>query len=236
MALFGNNHTYDRRRVLEEAARARARNKRRKAIALYRWVLAVEPNNAELHVKLAPLLAETGQRFDAWLSYRSTARAALRDGREDKAMAIYREATERLPREMQAWQGLAHLLAKQGDEAEAIAVLLEGSRQLRTNFLRPEAIYLLRRARAIETWHFDAVFELARHLIRADQRNESRLLLEGLAERSGGERLRRVRGAQFRLDLTLVAAWRWLRSAVRPEEEPAPTPRGVVPLRSRARR
>jgi tetratricopeptide (TPR) repeat protein len=235
MAPFGNKHNYDRRRVLEEAARARARKKRRKAIALYRWVLAVEPSNPELHIKLAPLLAEAGQHFDAWQSYRAIARAALREGRDDKAMAIYRQATERLPREMQAWQGLAQLLAKQGNDGEAIAVLVEGSRQFRTNFLRPEAIHLLRRARALESWHFDAVFELTRHLKRSDQRQEARMLLEGLAERTGGKRLRRVRGAQFRLDRTLAAAWRWLRSAVRPEEEPAPTPHGVVPLRSRSR-
>jgi len=235
MAWFGNNSTYDRRRVLEAATRARARNKRRKAIALYRWVLAVEPNNPELHAKLAPLLADTGQRFDAWQSYRATARAALRESRDDKALAVYRDATERLPREVQAWQGLAHLLAKQGDEAEAIGALIQGSRQFRSHSLRSQAIHLLRRARSIDPWHFDTVLELTRRLIRSDQRDEARMLLDGLANRVGGERLRRIRRAQFNLDRTLAAAWRWMRSAVRPEEEPAPPKAGVVPLRSRGR-
>ncbi|MDH3520925.1 MAG: tetratricopeptide repeat protein [Myxococcales bacterium] len=237
MALFGKKRGYDRRRVLEEAERARARNKRRQAIALYRWILAVEPNNAELHAKLAPLLAETGQSFDAWRSYRVTATAALREARDDKALAIYREAAERLPRELQAWQGLAQLLAKQGNTSEAVAVLLKGSQNFRRSSLRPEAIHLLRRARCIDAWHFDAVFELSRHLARAGQREEARMLLDGLAERSSGEPLRRVRGAQFRLDRSLAAAWRWLRAALRPEEAPAPRERaaGVVALRSRAR-
>jgi tetratricopeptide (TPR) repeat protein len=235
MALFRRRLIYDRRRVLEDAGRARVRRQRRKAIALYRWVLAAEPNNAELHAKLAPLLAETGQHFDAWRSYRATARAALRERRGDKALAIYRDATSHLPREFEAWQQLAHLLAKQGDKRESIAVLIEGSRQFRNNFLRPEAIHLLRRARTIEPWHFDATFELARHLARADQREESRLLLEGLALRSCGSALRRVRGAQLRLDRSVVAAWRWFRAVARPVEEPelAAESAGVVPLRTR---
>jgi len=39
MPLFAAKRVYDRRRVLDEAARASSRNKRRRAIALYRWVL-----------------------------------------------------------------------------------------------------------------------------------------------------------------------------------------------------
>lgn len=238
MSLFGRKNVYDRRRVLEEASQARARNKRRKAIALYRWVLVVEPNNPELHAKLGPLLAETGQRFDAWRSYQSTARAALREGRGDKALAAYRDAMRRLPREMQAWQSAAHLLAKQGETAEAINTLIEGSRQFRSQFLRPEAVHLLRRARTLEPWHFDAVFELARHLARLDQIEEARILLEGLAHRAGGVALRRVRGAQFWIERSLVSAWHWLISALRPAEEPEPSTAsgGVVPLRARSQR
>ena len=238
MPLFGARRVYDRRRVLEEAARASSRNKRRRAIALYRWVLAVEPNNLELHTRLAPLLADAGQRFDAWRCYRTMARAALREGRKDKALAIYRDATNRLPRELQAWEGLAHLLAKEGDQEEAIRALIEGSRRFGKAVRRPEAIHLLRRARSIDPWHFEAVFELARQLARSDQRDEARLLFDGLAQRAAGERLRRVCAAQFRLDRTLIAAWRWIRSALRPEEEPAPPAEagGVVPLRTRLRR
>ncbi len=238
MTVLRKKRIYDRRRVMEAAERARTRKKRRKAIALYRWVLAIEPNNVELHAKLAPLLAQTGQNFDAWRSFRVTASAALRERRDDKALAIYRDAANHLPQETQAWQRLAHLLAKQGEKEGAIDVLIEGSRQFQTHFLRSEAAHLLRRARSFDPWNYDVVFELAQHLGRADQREEARLLLEGLARRTGGHRLRRVRAARLRLDKSPAAAWRWLRSIVRPEEEPvAKTPvRGVVPLRAHARR
>ena len=70
MGLIRNRVGYDRTRILDAAARARSRKKRERAIALYRWVLAAEPKNLELHGKLGPLLAESGQHFDAWSSFR----------------------------------------------------------------------------------------------------------------------------------------------------------------------
>ena len=92
--MFGFDHTrnYDRARILEAAMHARAHKKRDRAISLYRRVIAVERHDPDLHARIAPLLAETGQYFDAWVSYRITARACLRAGRGDRALAIYREA------------------------------------------------------------------------------------------------------------------------------------------------
>jgi tetratricopeptide (TPR) repeat protein len=182
--MFRSRTPYDRQRILEAAARARAKNQRQRAIDLYRWVLAVERNNADLHARLAPLLAETGQDFDAWNSFRATAHAALREGREDRAFAVYREASQYLPREIQVWQALARLAQRRGDVEEAIEILLEGSRHFRSPFLRPQAIHLLRRARTLDAWHFECVLELAGHLGRVRQSEEARILLDGLAARA----------------------------------------------------
>lgn len=238
MAIFGSSHTYDRQRLLELAGRARSKGRRRRAIQLYRWILAVERNNAELHAKIAPLLAETGQDFDAWQSYRSTAQAALREGRDDKALAVYREASQQLPREIQVWQALSRVLGKRGEESEAVEVLLEGSRHFRTPYLRPQAIHLLRRARTLDPWHFECVIELGGLLGRTQQREEARILLDALVERVGGLRLRRVRRAQLRLDPGPQTAWRFLRSCIGTEPEPAPQGTGsdVVQLRARVGR
>ena len=213
---------YDRTRILEAAARARAKRQRRRAIELYRWVLAVERNSVEVHERMAPLLAETGQEFDAWNSYRAVAYAALREGREDRAIAVYREATRALPHEIQAWQGLARLLVRQGADEEAVAVLIEGSRNFRAHWNRPQAIHLLRRARAVDPWNFETVVELALHLGRAGQRIEALLLLEGLSDRYPGERLRRIRAAELAVAPGPRALWAWLQSWLRrPEPEPA---------------
>ena len=118
-------------------------------------------------------------------------------------------------------------------------MLLEGSRHFRSHFLRPQAISLLRRARTIEAWHFEAVFELARHLTRSDQAYEARILLENLAGRTTEDGLRRVRAAQLRIDPGPTALWRWLLCVLgraQAQEAPRPTPEGVVPLRRAQRR
>jgi Flp pilus assembly protein TadD len=238
LGLLFRKRIYDRRRILEAAAMARSRNQRHKAIANYRWVLAVERNNPELHARLAPLLAETGQYFDAWQSFRATAQGALREGREERAIEVYREAARLLPQEIQAWQSLARALVKRGDEREAVEALLEGSTRFRSPYVRAHAVHLLRRARTIEPWNFEVVFRLARHLARSGQREESALLLEGLTARVSGRRLRRVRGAQFRLEGSPRAAWRWLRAAFDHDddvEEDARAVRTVVPLRAARR-
>lgn len=201
---------YDRAAILDAAGRARARKKRTRAIELYRWVLAVEPHNAELHAKLAPLLAQTGQYFDAWCSFRTVARACLRAGHADKAMAVYKDATLYLPREPEAWLAVARLQYKAGDSRYALETLLEGSRNFNTRWLRPQAIHLLRRAREVEEWNFEVVSELAQLLALHDQRREAQLLLDGLAPRSDGDRLRRVHALQLRVSPTPKSVWRWL--------------------------
>jgi tetratricopeptide (TPR) repeat protein len=224
---------YDRSRLLEQAARAAASGRLGKAIALHRWVLAIEPQNPELHLRLAPLLARRGERFDAWQSFQAAARACLRSGRPDRALAIYKQAAAVLPREVQAWQAIARLQHRSERPRDAIATLLEGSRHFRRGRLRPRAIHLLRLAREIEPWHFETVHELARLLARSRQREEAAILLRHLALRCGGSRLRRVRATQLRVWPTPRHAWLWLRAALFPAPEPrsADGASAVVPLR-----
>jgi len=225
---------YDRSRLLEVGARAASGRRAAKAIALYRWVLAMEPHNADVHLKLAPLLARRGERFDAWQSFQSAARAFLRHGQPDRALAIYRQAAAALPREVQVWQAIARLQHRAGRAREAVDALLAGSRGLRRRRLRPRAIHLLRLAREIDPWDFDSVCELAHLLARSQQREEARVLLRGLARHCGGARLRRVRAAQLRIAPTPSQLWLWLRAALHPAPEPPRSPEtrpAVVPLR-----
>ncbi|UCE85773.1 MAG: tetratricopeptide repeat protein, partial [Deltaproteobacteria bacterium] len=189
MAPFARSDAYDRARILAEATRAQGKRRRRKAIALYRRVLTVEPENAELHARLAPLLAETGQWFDALQSFRQAAEGYLRSGRPERAVAAYREAARHLPREVEVWRAIGELQRAQGRNREAIQALLEGRRQFRSRELRPQAIYLLRRVREIDPGHVDATLDLARELARNRQADESSLILQALAARASGRTL-----------------------------------------------
>jgi len=112
---------------------------------------------------------------------------------------------------------------RQAEDAAAVEALIEGSRQFRAHWNRPEAIHLLRRARAIAPWHFEVVVELAGHVTRCDQKEEARLLLEGLAPRCEPYKRPRLRAAQLAVSPGPRSLWRWLQSLVaRPESETAP--------------
>jgi tetratricopeptide (TPR) repeat protein len=219
VGIFSSDTSYDRSRLLEAAARARGKKRYRKAVMLYRRVLAVEPANAELHMRLAPLLAATRCPFDAWISFRTCAETAAAESRFEQAAAIYREATRCLPRKLEAWERLAAMERRRGREREALEALKEGSQRLRGRRTRAEAIYLLRRAREIDPGDVAVALDLARMLASTRQEGEARLLLERLADRARGSELRRVRGAQWRMSPSLANSWRWMRAALSGSEE-----------------
>lgn len=213
VGLFSSEPTYDRSRILDAASRARTRKRYRRATQLYRRVLAVEPANVDLHARLAPLLVATRRPFDAWLSYRVCAEAAVADNRLEQAAAIYREAARNLRHELDAWERLAATERARGHDREALAALVEARKHFRGRSRRCQAIYLLRRAREIEPWNPGVVLGLAKLLARTDQQSEAQLLLDSLADRCEGSELRRVRGAQWRISPTLRNTWRWLRAS-----------------------
>jgi tetratricopeptide (TPR) repeat protein len=204
---------YDRREVLETAAREAARGRRRRAVALYRRVLFVEPANLDVHRQLAPLLAESGEAFEAWLSYRAVGRAHERAREYSKARQVYREAATRLPEKLDAWLSVARLERRLGDRRAARAALLEGRRHQRGRTKRATAMFLLREALDLDPWDPALVLDLANLLARSGRKPEADLWLEGLAARSKGVPLRRVRSAQLRLSPSLGRAWLWLRAA-----------------------
>ncbi len=216
---------YDRQKILQAAARAHAKKRSRKAISLYRRVLAVEPSNGELHAKIAPLLARRRERFDAWLSFRAAAQGMLRTGKPERAMAVFTEAARYVPDEVESWVSLAKLQRNQGQAQQAIKTLTRGLRHFRSRRQRSQAVYLLRQVREIEPWNLDAVLELARRLGKMDQRDEADILLCTLARRVSGRKLRRVRSAQWRLRPTPSHSWLVIKAAFSTE---------VPPRRSRA--
>jgi tetratricopeptide (TPR) repeat protein len=204
---------YDRRETLEAAGREAVRGRRRRAIALYRTVLVAEPGNVDIHRQLAPLLADDGQVFDAWLSFRAVARAHARDQEFEKALAVWRTAAERLPAKIDAWLAVARLECRLGRTSEAVAALVAGSRHQKRRNQRPAAIHLLREALSLAPGDPQRVVELALLLARSGRKAEGTLLLERLAERAEGADRRRVRGAQWRIAPSFSNAWLWLRSA-----------------------
>jgi len=210
--LYSRKVAYDRTRILVAADRARAKGRRRKAIALYRRVLMVEPGDPDLHARIAPLLARSGQPFDAWNSFRTAASAYLRGRQMEQVLAVYKEATRSLPMQIETWRHVAKLQRKIGRNRQAMETLLEARRHFRGRRHRAEAIYLLRRVRDIDAWHVDTVIDLSKLLARSRQRVEAESLLTQLAERLEGRPLRRVRACHWWISPTLQNSWLWMRA------------------------
>jgi thioredoxin-like negative regulator of GroEL len=210
----GRKKSYDRSRLLKDAARATKKGKRQKAIALYRELLAVESDNPDLHRKIAPLLAETKQPAEAWASYRRVAEKLVGQGLLEQVAEMLREASALVPREPEVWKGLADLELRRGRPADAHKVLLEGRQHFRSRRDLSHAVALLFRARKLAPRDFGTNYDLAGLLAKAGARERALSLLEEIASWANTGQLRRVRARQFALAPTPAAAWGWLRVIV----------------------
>jgi len=209
---MGASRGYDRKDVLARAENARKKGRKRAAIGGYRELLAVDSDAPEVHARLAPLLARTGQHFDAWLSFRAAAEGFMRTSAAERALSTYYEAAHHLPRLPEVWKTLARMQCARGKQDEALRALRQGRKKLSRRKHRAEAIYLLRSAHEIDPWNAETVLDLARLLWLTRQRSEALLLLEALAQRVRGKALRATRGLQFRIAPHPRHAWLWLQA------------------------
>jgi len=220
--LFSRRIAYDRRRLVEQADGLREGLRWRRALKLYRQVLAAEPRNAEIHFRVAPLLARRGRPFDAWQSFQSA--AAGLNGDETSRIALYHQAVQALPLSFEACTALARAELRGGHPDRARRTLVEGSRRLRRRRRRSEAIALLREAREIDADCAETALELGRLLARDGRAAEALFLLDRLDERAGAADRRRVRALIWRIEPSLRHSWRWLR-ARREAGDPIPSRR-----------
>ncbi|HLL81802.1 MAG TPA: BTAD domain-containing putative transcriptional regulator [Longimicrobium sp.] len=203
-----------RSELIAQADKARAKGKVKKAIAGYRKALELEPGDAMVHGKLAPLLARTNAAGAALESFRAAAKAHLDKGFADKAVAVYAQAADTLPLEPTLWQQLAQLQVTRGRRADAVKALLRGRVHFRRKAHRRHAISLLKEALSLDGELFAPKLDLARLLAREGARAEAVVLLEPLAKTMKGRPLRQVRWALARVAPGPGAYWRWMRAVL----------------------
>jgi tetratricopeptide (TPR) repeat protein len=210
--MFGRSRPYNRSETLDRAERARAKGRRKQAIAEYRKVLAQDPADLAVHQKIAPLLAQTGQRADALKSFDAAAQAHLKQGFTDRAISVYAQAAAFFPKEERLWNELGRLHRERARRADAVKVYVEAHRHFRAKSEREKAIAFLRSALEIDPVHIDASLLLAKLLKASGKKQDAAQLLERLAKQVFGKALKRIRNAQFWLSPTPAALWRWMRA------------------------
>jgi tetratricopeptide (TPR) repeat protein len=206
--------------LLSEAHRARNRGQDRAAIRLYRRILIEDPNNLEVALRVAPMLACAGNGFEAWQLYRRAALEYARAKRYTESLAVYKEACRFVPFEFDAWRLCAELQLKLNKSEGAFETLLDGRMNFGTPGTRSQAIALLTRAREIEPWDDHLLLDLADLYAAHDQTDLALELLSTLSCRVSGPLLRRVRRLQLRLTLSIRFAFLWLRTFAHSEASP----------------
>jgi tetratricopeptide (TPR) repeat protein len=212
--MFGRPKSFNRSEVLAAADKARSKGHHKKAIADYRKILEVDPNDPAVHAKIAPLLGVTRQYPDAWKSFVLAAEDHIKKGFQEKGIAVYTQATAFFPREVTLWETIAKLHYEKGRPSESVKVLVEGSRHFHKKAFRGEGIRLLRRALEMDARHVVANLEISLLLAKQRQRMEAMTVLVELATWLKGSQLRKVRGRLFGLSPSPVTAFHWARAAL----------------------
>lgn len=202
----------NRSEVLATADKLRVKGKYKKAVVEYRKLIAIDPTDADVHSKLAPLLVKVGERDEALKSWRAAADAFLQRGFADRAIAMYTQASVAFPKEPSVWERMGRLHFERGRRAEGVKALLAGAAQLKSKPQRPAAEKLLRQALEFEPMHIDATVALCRVLKSGGRKPEARQMLVALRTAIRGPALKRVRSAELRLFPGFGSFFRWLGS------------------------
>jgi tetratricopeptide (TPR) repeat protein len=213
--LFGSKEPQTRSEIVASADQARAKGKLKKAIAGYRKALELDPKDPAVHGKLAPLLARSKEPEAALESFRTAAQVHLDKGFADKALAVYVQAADTFPLQVNLWQQMAQLHLSKGKRAEAVRTLLRGRFHFRRKADRPGAITLLREVLALDPMLFEVKLDLGLQLARENQKSEAMTLLNPMMlDAKDRRQLRRWRWALLRVEPSVGAWGRWLRALV----------------------
>jgi pilus assembly protein FimV len=230
MMRFGSKNSYDRSEVLRRAETFRIRGRVRRAIREYEKVLAVDPQDLEVHTKVAPLYIRARRADAAKSSLRRVIAAYEKQGFVDKTIAMLRLALTLDRRDLGFHLRLAELYLDKGLKGDALK-LLEGARKRfrRKRFLK-EALSIEEKILGFAPANFRAQVTLVRHLWRARRRREARERLWQMelewALRRDGPRWRKTRWLLCRRAPSLLTLWGFVRSlfaapvAYRPEKRP----------------
>ena len=133
MPFFSRHIPFDRKRLLERAAQLEPGWRWRRALTLYRHLLAAEPHDPALHARVAPLLARSGRDYEARESFRIAQSGYKRQEDLRQLEATHRAASKALPKDADVARGRARFERAQGRPEHAMRTLVEVSDRIALN-------------------------------------------------------------------------------------------------------
>ena len=124
---------------------------------------------------------------------------------------MYRQAAEKLPHEVEAWERIASLEAERGHASEAFRTLEEACQHFRWRRWR-QRLRLLEGMFLLQPDNLGVACRLARLLVRDGRKDRALEILAELEPRLERSGLRRVRAMAARLAPGPTTGWRYLRA------------------------
>jgi tetratricopeptide (TPR) repeat protein len=207
---------FNRNQLLRDANDARAKGKRKRAVELYKAILARDPEDFEVHHKLAQILAEAGDLDAAKASFHAAAEGYHKKGFSDRAIALFHQTVEHVPEDVDAWLRIAELYVVRLKKADAQKTLGDARKIFKKKRHMAHAARVLKAAMFLEPNRIDLVIDAAQvEKRRGDKARAVEILDEKIAQANSFDR-RVLRKAMFFITPSLGNLFRWMRNAPPP--------------------
>ncbi|RIK96078.1 MAG: hypothetical protein DCC71_22715 [Proteobacteria bacterium] len=140
----------NKRKLLESAQKNLQKGALDKALKDYQELLAADPRDANVRLKVGDLQLRRGQTDDAIAAYLKVADQFMRDGFDAKAVAIYKQVTKIDAKRFDIYIPLADLYQRIGLTSDAMAALQTAAEAYQREGRRHEALDLLRRMAGLD--------------------------------------------------------------------------------------
>ena len=157
-----------------------------KAIAIYKKIAKLAPEESKPLERLAELYVQQGVMSEARPLYLQMAEAHLKAGRQAQGAALLRRLLEAEPDNLRVQIRMAELCVAMGQSGEAVEAYRSAGQRLLEHGDYAEALRLVGRALELEPKHAATLLLKARTLVSLEKRTEAIALLESFPEIEDG--------------------------------------------------
>jgi tetratricopeptide (TPR) repeat protein len=216
MKLPGATASYDRGEILRKAEKYRSQRRIRKAIREYEKILSADPQDIDVHIRIAPVYIRVGRKDQAKTSLRQVIAWYEKMGFTEKAIGTLRLALKIDHRDLAANLNLVDIYLGKNHAVEARNVLDRARKAFRGKRFLKEALAVEEKILGLAPDDFRAQASLVRLLWRTGKRREAlerlRRMEEQWARRGNKPYWRKTRRLSWLLAPSLSTSWAYFLS------------------------